>query len=45
MSLVEQIAAQRTEHGAPHAVACRALGVASSTFYERRGRPPPSTRP
>ena len=33
MSLVEHIAAQRTEHGVPHAVACRALGVAPSTFY------------
>ena len=34
------IAAQRTEHGVPHAVACRALGVASSTFYKWRDRPP-----
>ena len=34
------IAAQRTDHGVPHAVACRALGVASSTFYKWRGRPP-----
>ena len=24
----------------PHAVACRALGVAESTFYKWRGRPP-----
>jgi transposase InsO family protein len=40
MSLIEHIAAQRTDHGVPHAVACRALGVAESSFYERRGRPP-----
>ena len=40
MSLAEHIAAQRTEHGVPHALSCRALGVAPSTFYERRGRPP-----
>ena len=44
MSLVEHIAAQRTDHGVPHTVACRALGVAPSTFYERRGRPPPPRR-
>ena len=36
----EFIAAQRTDHGVPHAVACRALGVAESTFYKWRGRPP-----
>ena len=34
------IAAQRTDHGVPHAAACRALGVPSSTLYEWRGRPP-----
>ena len=34
------IAAQRTEFGVPHAVACRALGVAESTFYKWRDRPP-----
>ena len=34
------IAAQRTDFGVPHAVACRALGVASSTFYKWRVRPP-----
>lgn len=39
MSLVEHIASQRTDHGVPHAVACRALGVAESTFYAGRGRP------
>lgn len=36
----EFIAAQRTDHGVPHAVSCRALGVAESTFYKWRGRPP-----
>lgn len=44
MSFTEHIAAQRTEHGVPLALACRALGVAPSTFYERRGRPPSAAR-
>ena len=44
MSLVEHIAAQRTEFGVPHALSCRALGVAPSTFYERRSRPPSAAR-
>ena len=44
MSLVERIAAQRTEFGVPHALACRALGVAPSTFYERRARAPSAAR-
>ena len=35
----EFIAAQRTDHGVPHAVACRALGVAPSTFYKHLNRP------
>ena len=34
------VAAQRTDHGVPHAVACRALGVPESTFYKWRGRSP-----
>ena len=34
------IAAQRTEHGVPHAVSCRVLGVAESTFYKHLDRPP-----
>jgi len=36
----EFIAAQRTGRGVPHAVACRALGVAPSTFYKHLDRPP-----
>ena len=40
MSVSAHIAAQRTDHGAPHAVAWRALAVAESTFYKWRGRPP-----
>ncbi len=39
MSLTEHIAAQRTEHGVPHAPACRALGAAPCTFCARRSRP------
>ena len=34
------IAAQRTDHGVPHAVTCRALGVAESTFYKHLDRAP-----
>ena len=33
------IASQRTDHGVPHAVSCRALGIAPSTFYKHRNRP------
>ena len=40
MSVSAHIAAQRTDHGVPHAVTCRALGVPSSTFYKWRDRPP-----
>lgn len=35
----EFIAAQRTDHGVPHAVSLRALGVAPSTFYKHLNRP------
>ncbi len=34
------IAAQRTEHGVPHALSCRALEVPESTFYKWRDRSP-----
>ena len=40
MSVSAHIAAQRTDHAVPHAVSCRALGVAPSTFYKWRDRPP-----
>ena len=30
------IAAQRVEHGVPHATACRALGVSEAWFYKWR---------
>ena len=35
----EFIAAQRTDHGVPHAVSLRALDVAPSTFYKHLDRP------
>lgn len=34
------IAAQRTDHGVPHTVACRALDVSTSWFYKWHDRPP-----
>ena len=40
MSVSAHIAAQRTDHGVPHALSCRALGVAASTFYKWHNRPP-----
>jgi putative transposase len=40
VSLAALIAAQRVEHGIPHAVSCRALGVSQAWFYKwRRGDP------
>ena len=40
------IAAQRAQHGIPHAVACRALGVSRSWFYKCKdgGLPPRAQR-
>jgi putative transposase len=40
MTVASFIAVQRTDHGVPHAVACRALEVPSSTFYKWWDRPP-----
>ena len=40
MTVASFIAAQRTDHGVPHALACRALAVPASTFYKWRDRPP-----
>jgi putative transposase len=38
VSLAALIAAQRDQHGIPHAIACRALGVSQAWFYKwRRG--------
>ena len=34
------IRSQRTEHGVPHAVSCRALGLSESWFYKWRDRRP-----
>ena len=44
MSISAYIAAQRTDHAVPHAVSCRALGVAPSTFCKWRGWPPTLAR-
>ena len=40
MTVASFVASQRTEHGVPHAVSCRALDVPESTFYKWRDRPP-----
>jgi putative transposase len=40
VSLAAFVAAQRTDHSVPHAVACRALNLSESWFYKWRGRPP-----
>ena len=40
MTLARFVASQRTDHGIPHAVACRALGVGESWFYRWRHGPP-----
>ncbi len=40
MTVAGFVAAQRTEHAVPHAVACRALGLSQSWFYKWRDRQP-----
>jgi putative transposase len=40
MSVASFVAAQRTDHGVPHALSCRALGLSESWFYKWRQRPP-----
>ncbi len=40
MSVAAFIGSQRTDHGVPHAVTCRALGLSESWFYKWRERPP-----
>lgn len=40
MIVASFVAAQRTDHGVPHTVACRALDVAASTFYKWWDRSP-----
>lgn len=40
MTVASFVAAQRTNHGVPHAKCCRWLDVKPSTFYKWRGRPP-----
>ena len=39
MSVASFVAAQRTDHGIPHAVSCRALEVSESWFYKWKDRP------
>jgi putative transposase len=40
MIVASFVAAQRTQHGVPHAISCRALDVSESWFYKWRDRPP-----
>jgi putative transposase len=40
MTVASFVASQRTEHGVPHAVCCRALELSESWFYKWRDRPP-----
>ena len=39
MTVARFIRCQRTEHGVPQAVSCRALGVSQSWFYKWCDRP------
>jgi putative transposase len=40
MTVASFIACQRTEHGVPHVISCRALAVSQSWFYKWKDRPP-----
>jgi putative transposase len=40
VSVASFVAAQRTEHGVPHALTCRALELSESWFYKWRNRAP-----
>ncbi|NES14599.1 IS3 family transposase [Micromonospora sp. PPF5-17] len=40
MSVAAFVASQRTEHGVPHTVTCRALGLSESWFYKWKDRQP-----
>jgi putative transposase len=40
VSVASFVAAQRTEHGVPHALTCRALDLSESWFYKWRNRGP-----
>ena len=44
MSVASFVAAQRTDHGVPHALTCRALELSESWFYKWRDRPPTPAR-
>ena len=44
MTVASFVAAQRTDHGVPHATACRALEVPESTFYKWLDKPPTETQ-
>ena len=44
MTVASFVAAQRTDHGVPHAKCCRWLGVKPSTFYKWLNRPPTARR-
>jgi putative transposase len=44
VSVAAFISSQRAEHGVPHAIACRALGVSPSWFYKWAGQPKSARR-